>query len=145
MNEETIRQEILGLPALASLNGSLKTKIADIFVKNGILQKCAANTVLFRDGDATDDQGFVLLEGEIDVQKEGNPGLTAYAPDVIGEMAQLSPKRQRTATVTALTDLQVLRFSWPSISRAMQSALSEEESKAFTDALQEHAWKHFTE
>jgi len=145
MNEDAIRREISGMPAMAPLSGALKAKIADIFVNNGVLQKCAANTLLFRAGDATDDQGYILLEGEIDVTKEGNPPVTAYAPDLIGEMAQLNPTRQRTATVKALTDLQVLRFSWPSITKAVQSTLSADEAKSFTDALQQHAWRHFTE
>mgnify|MGYP002624130328 CR=1 FL=1 len=145
MNEDKVRQEIMRMRVLAPLNGGLRTKIANLLIAKGVPQKVAVNAVLFRAGDPSDDQGIVLLDGEINVEKEGNPGITAYAPDIIGEMAQMNPTRQRTATVTTQTEIKVLRFKWPALMKAAEAELSEAEFKSFTDALQENAWQHFTE
>jgi CRP-like cAMP-binding protein len=127
------------------LNAKLRAKVAELLVENGLPQTVPPNTVLFQAGDNSDDQGIVLIQGELSVEKEGNPGITAYAPDLLGEMAQLNPTRQRTATVTALTELSVLRFKWPAFTAAAQQTLTEDEVNAFTDALQQSAWTHFTQ
>ena len=143
MNKDKVRQAIVGMRVLSPLKTDLRSKIADILLDIGVPQRVAVRTTLFRAGDLTNDVGVLVVSGELDVEKEGQPPITAYAPDLIGEMAQLNPTRQRTATVTAATELEVLRFNWPAFTSSARSRLTDEEINAFTAALQEHAWAHF--
>jgi CRP-like cAMP-binding protein len=145
MDKNQARHAIVSMSALSSLNVGQRSNIADILLEVGKPLRVAANRTLFQRGDPSDDQAYLLIEGEITVEKEGNPGLTAYAPDLIGEMAQMNPARQRTATVTAATDLRVVRFSWGDFIKAASARLTEADLNAFTTALQDHAWRHFTE
>ncbi len=145
MNEDRVRAAIMQISALAPLNPSVRMKIANLFIAHGKPQKIAANTVLYRRGDASDDGGIVILDGELTIDKDGNVPVTAYGPDLLGEMAQINPTRQRTATVTTLTDVHALRFRWPAILQAVAATLSGAEVQSFSDALQQHAWNHFTE
>ena len=145
MDAKRVRHAIMSQPALAPLNTGQRSNIADILIEIGKPVRIPADSMLFRSGDPSDDQGYILVEGEITVVKEGHPELTAYAPDIIGEMAQLNPTRQRTATVTAATDVQAIGFAWRDFVRTASTRLSEADLKAFTEALQEHAWRHFTE
>ena len=101
--------------------------------------------VLFQKDDTATDIGIVLLEGEVSVIKIDTPEIIAYAPDLLGEMAQLNPAKQRTADVTAATQLQVLRFKWSDFKATAQQQLTQQELEKFTSALQEHAWQHFTQ
>lgn len=145
MDKNAARERILAMPVLAPLGPALREKIADVFLTMGAPERIPANTTLFTRGDASDGRGIVLLDGEVSVLKEGNPEVVALAPDLLGEMAQLNPTKQRTATVNAATDLVVMRFKWPTFTKAAQQKLSDEDIEAFTAALQEYAWQHFTE
>jgi CRP-like cAMP-binding protein len=145
MDKETVRKTVTNMTALGSLNLALRERIATIFLEISAPQRVAANTTLFRAGDVSNNVGLVLLEGELTIQKDGNLEVTAQAPDLIGEMAQLNPLRQRTATVVAATELKILRFTWPEFNKAALSKLSESELKSVTEALHQHAWRHFTE
>ncbi len=145
MDKNQARHAIVSMSALGPLNTGLRSKVADILMEIGKPLRVAATRTLFKAGDASDDHGYLLIEGELTIEKEGNPGLTAFAPDLIGEMAQLNPTRQRTATVTAATDLLVIRFTWGDFMRAATAKLTEADLTQFTAAMQEHAWRHFTE
>ena len=145
MDKETARQIVSGMAALSPLNASLRARVASIFLEISAPKRVAPDTTLFHAGDASNGMGVVLLEGELTIDKQENPSVTAYAPDLIGEMAQLNPTRQRTATVIAATELKVLTFTWQKFSEVAMTKLSEAELKSVTEALKAHAWRHFTE
>ncbi len=145
MTKEQAREQVLHLAVLNGLSPQLREKMADIFLSVASPQLVHMNTVLFKKGQASNDEGFVLLEGEVSVLKDGSPEFNAPAPDVLGEIAHISPTKQRSATVSAATDLKILRFKWSTLLNATQQSLAAEEIQQFTSALQEYAWKHFTE
>jgi len=145
MNKEQARERVLALTVLSMLTPQLRDRMADIFLTVAAPQKVAPNTMLFKKGQMSNDEGYVLLDGDISVQKEGVPEFTALAPDVLGEIAHISPTKQRSATVTAVTELKILRFKWSTLLAAAQQSLSAAEVQQFTSVLQEYAWKHFTE
>jgi CRP-like cAMP-binding protein len=62
-----------------------------------------AGTVLCKEG-ALGHEFFVIVDGTVEVTKEGRPLATRGAGDFIGEIALLTTSR-RTATVTATTPL----------------------------------------
>jgi CRP/FNR family transcriptional regulator, cyclic AMP receptor protein len=68
-------------------------------------------TVLCREGEIGQ-EFFVILEGEVDVKRKGKRLGTRGAGDFIGEIALLE-EIERTATVTAKTQLHVLVLTRP--------------------------------
>lgn len=145
MNKETARERIMAMPVLGALDAPLREAVADILLTVGTPEQVRANTTLFKRGDVSDGQGVVLLEGDVSVIKEDNPEVVAQSPDLLGEMAQLNPTKQRTATVTAATNLKIIRFKWPLFTQAAQQKLTDGQIERFTAALQDYAWQHFTE
>ena len=145
MTKEEARERVLQLGVLNGLPAPLREKMADIFLGVASPQRVPINTMLFKKGQASNDEGFVLLEGEVTVLKEGSPEFVASAPDVLGEIAHISPTKQRSATVSAASELKILRFKWSALLTAAQQSLGAAEVQQFTSALQEYAWKHFTE
>ena len=65
-----------------------------------------AGKVLIQEGERGR-EFFVIVEGEVEVRRKGRKVATLGPGNFVGEMALLS-KVPRTATVTALTDLDVL-------------------------------------
>src|SRR5258707_14453403 len=65
-----------------------------------------AGKVLIREGDRGR-EFFVIISGEVEVRRKGRRVATMGAGSFVGEMALLS-KAPRSATVTALTALDVL-------------------------------------
>ena len=145
MTKEEARERVLQLAVLSGLSPPLREKMGDIFLGVASPQRVAPNTVLFKKGQASNDEGFVVLDGEVRVLKDGSPEFTSPAPDVIGEIAHISPAKQRSATISAASELKILRFKWSTLLTAAQQSLGAAEVQQFTSALQEYAWKHFTE
>jgi CRP/FNR family transcriptional regulator, cyclic AMP receptor protein len=56
------------------------------------------------------DKAYVVLEGELDVRRQGEVVARLGAGDVVGEVA-IVQNRLRTATVVAATRLEVLHFT----------------------------------
>ena len=69
----------------------------------------AKGATLFVDGDAGD-AIIVVLEGQIDVSKEGQSLAQIGAGSVLGEMSLLGEGGKRTATATALADVKLLKI-----------------------------------
>ncbi len=67
---------------------------------------CRAGDVLVQEGRRGNEL-FVIVSGEAQVDHDGTTVATLKAGDYFGELAVLSPA-PRTATVTAITDMEVL-------------------------------------
>ena len=145
MTKEQARARVLELAVLAGLSASMRDRMAETLMSVGSPQNVPANTMIFKKGQASNDEGFVLLDGEVSVIKDGAPEILAPAPEIIGEIGHLSHTKQRSATVVAACELKVLRFKWSTLISTALQALSAEEAQQFTSALQEYAWRHFAE
>ncbi len=145
IDDPAIRSQIAELRLLSGLGRDLAVKMVDILASISKEESALTNTVLFTTGDPYSDDGYILIEGEISVLKEGFPEVVASAPELIGETARLSSARQRTATVTAATDLKLLHFEWSEFTRAAQTYLTDPELEKVSSAIQEYAWAHFTQ
>lgn len=75
----------------------------------------AAGTVLIREGEIGR-EFFVLLEGEVEVERQGKSLGTRDAGDFFGEIAVLE-QVPRTATVTARTPVRFLVLTRPAFRR----------------------------
>ncbi len=83
------------MPLLDELGSDLKTAI----LKNGQLKKVDANTTLIHEGD-TDDKIYFLIDGEVQISKEGQV-ITTRPNGFYGEGALLGKPRNADVTTTA--------------------------------------------
>lgn len=129
---ETIR----GLPLFSRIPEDTRVRLAEILRR-------VSKPVSYRDGDALISQralggqdGFVLLQGEVRVEKEGAEPIVLRAPALLGEMLQFNPRGQRTATVRAQGNAVALRFAWQEFYAQAKQALSEREQDALLEAIE---------
>ena len=145
MDTNQAREIVSTLSILPTLRPTPAEQVVDVFMNVSTLENMPPDTILFTKGDESIADGIILLEGEVSVMKEDFPEIVAAAPELLGEMGRLNPTAQRTATVTALTDLSILRFTWAAFTREARRLMSESELERVSTALQECAWQHFTQ
>ncbi len=145
MSTEEIIERIKAIGFMRSLDPALQNKVIEIFRTCSQGAPIKAGTPLFREGEATTNEGILFLSGAVLIRKTGAPEIEAHAPDLLGEMGQFNPTNKRTATVVAQTDLKVLRFDWKMFYEEAEKKLTQGERDKLSTALQDHAWKHFTE
>lgn len=145
MEPEKASEIIKKISFMHDLKPEGREKLATILSVLGPVKTLPAKTVLFRKGDKADNRGVILLEGQIDVEKDDAPEITADAPQLLGEMSQFSPNKIRTATVTAATELHVIEFKWSDLKTRAQENLSTNELNDLFSALEDYAWAHFTQ
>ena len=145
MDTNEAREIVSTLSILPTLRPTPAEQVVDVFMNVSTLENMPPDTILFTKGDESIADGIILLEGEVSVMKEDFPEIVAAAPELLGEMGCLNPTAQRTANVTALTDLTILRFTWAAFTREAGRLMSESELERVSTALQECAWQHFTQ
>jgi len=144
MHLSEIRAQIGKLPLLHELPEALRLPTAMLFLGVGHEMTATGGQVLLREGDPDDDTAFLLLEGAVSVTKEENPENTTEAPDLLGELVKFNPIHKRAATLRAMSDLKLLKFTWTAFFSAAESIFSEEQQTTLRDALADVAWQHFT-
>jgi CRP-like cAMP-binding protein len=88
-----------GVPLFEGLSKEQRSKVASLMTRLDL----PAGKVLARQGEIGR-EFLILLEGEVEVTRDGKKIATRVAGDYVGEIALLD-KRPRTATVTAKTDV----------------------------------------
>jgi CRP/FNR family transcriptional regulator, cyclic AMP receptor protein len=105
---------------------ALAEKLADL----GELAAIESGEILITQG-ADDNDIYFILSGEIDVSINGRHVAIRKAPDEVGEMAILNPSEPRSATLTAITNVVVLRVSEPDFTQLADEHLHIWKSVAF--------------
>jgi CRP-like cAMP-binding protein len=138
---------IADLSFLLDLDPALTEHVIQAFIDVGEPARLQQNASLLSEGDAGSDVGYIVLQGLVAVERSDGFRKTMPAPALLGEMKQFhfNTKEERTATVQAATDLQVLRFEWESFYEKLEACTTEEEREAFRVALRDYAWMHFLE
>ena len=145
MEDSPHTDQIMAIAAFASMDATLAQKVAEAFIACSRKERATPGRTLMSVGDSAVQDGIILLSGEISIAKEGSPEIIAIAPELMGEMAQINPARQRTATVTAHTDITLLHFTWRDFANEAGQRLTQDEFKKVSAALQDHAWRHTVE
>ncbi len=145
MDTNEARNIVSTLQILPSLRPTPAELVVEVLMNVSALEDIPTGTTLFTKGDESIADGIILLRGEVSVSKDGFPEIVAAAPELLGEMGRLNPTAQRTATVTALSDLNILRFTWAAFTREAGRLMSEADLEKLSTALQEYAWQHFTQ
>jgi len=135
------------LPVLLDFSDNQRYRIVNALMGCSEVARIQANACLFKEGDAESDFGFVLLDGAIRVENSNGFVKPVNPPALLGEMRQFNFEGSgiRAATVTAVEDIIVLRFSWSKLDLSLKALLNPEECEEFTKALQIHAWMHYLE
>ncbi|PCJ67096.1 MAG: hypothetical protein COA73_00315 [Candidatus Hydrogenedentota bacterium] len=145
MDSESIRKQLVDLPFFHSLDVGVRNVLAQVIQSVSKFDSVPAGTVLFKKGSQGADVGCIVLSGEIRIQKPEAPEIITSAPELLGEMKQVNPDAQRTATVDAQTDLEILKFKWDAFNTGIQNALSESDAQAVKQAIHDYAWQHISE
>ncbi len=142
MSLEQTELVLAGLPFMADLPKGLAQRFTEILIEVAEHATLADGTQLFAEGEHEPDLGYVLLSGEVQVEKSYASDSIASAPALLGEIKQFNPTSERTATVRALGDLDVLQFRWDELNAAIHASLKGPEQKTLRRALLDYAWKH---
>jgi CRP/FNR family transcriptional regulator, cyclic AMP receptor protein len=86
--------------------------MAKAFAKQAIIEEFADGQTLLKQ-EGTDSHLYMILDGEVGIEVNGNRVATSGAGVPIGEMALVDPKGGRSASVVAIKPTVVARFSRP--------------------------------
>ncbi len=145
MEPDAILAILAEIPFIESLPDSTRDGLTRIIVGVSSPETMEAGAVLFTQGEPGTDDGYFLVKGDIEVKKSGAAAAQIQAPELLGEMKQFNPVGLRTATVTAVTALELLAFKWIELQDALEAGLSADAFQAVEQALESYAWEHFTE
>lgn len=146
MSESDDLQKLLGLPLLRYVPNMPEATgqcIARLFLAVGQPATLSKGDILLRQGGLGGDVGFILLEGSVEVEKEGEKAVAVCSPALLGEMHQLNPRAQRTATVRAKGDATVLQFSWQEFYTRAKDTLAPEERLMLAESIERCVLERF--
>ena len=142
MSSEQTRRLLASLPFMDDLPKAVAQRFAEILIDSTERTTVVEGTQLFTEGEHEPDFGYVLLSGQVQVEKSYTSDSMTTAPALLGEIKQFNPTSERTATVRASGDLDVLQFRWDELNAAINATLKEPEQKILRKALLDYAWKH---
>ncbi|NUM56250.1 MAG: cyclic nucleotide-binding domain-containing protein [Candidatus Hydrogenedentes bacterium] len=138
------RKRLLLLPFITELPEPLRARIAMCLLWIGQPAQFAVGDAIFVQGDEDENTGCVLLQGEVEVLRGNQDAVRVQAPELLGEMQQLEPTAQRTATVQAIADAQTLLFSWHDFVVYSAVLLTTEEQIVLRDVIRNSAARRRT-
>lgn len=145
MSPDGNMETILQLQFMSSLSDIVQKTTCAVFEEVSSTGRIEKDTVLFTEGSVEPDVGYILLDGELTIQKTTSPEIQVFAPELIGEMKQFNPHGRRTATVIAATNIEAMRFAWSKFYDLLEQRLNESDLESVRHALEECAWQHFTD
>lgn len=135
-------QRILAkLPFLRRLPDATQERICILLEEISKKTTLAEGEKLLREGHLAFASGYILLEGTIQIEREGLDPIELDAPVMLGEISRFSQDDVRTATVHATSDGRLLRFSWDDLYEGAEQGLSKENNEAFRRAIERVVWK----
>lgn len=142
METDELRNILNGLPFMIEMPESLKQRVCKLFVAISKYVTIEKGTELFVEGDRDNDDGYIVLSGSVLVTKSYAGDSKAFAPVLIGEVKQFSPRSERTATVVANDDLETLHFTWTRFNEAVDATFDETDQEVLRKSLLGYAWLH---
>ena len=136
-------ERIAELSLWAAFPEGTRQRVAEAVNEVAHLLELEPGEVLFQEGALGGSAGCILLEGRVCVERAGAPPIRVDAPAILGEMQQFNPQAQRTATVRAEGEAQILKFAWQELYAHAKEALDEGEQSALLDAIEHKVWERF--
>lgn len=147
MTDHPLDGRIENLSLMLDLDPGIQQAFTTALKDVGRIAGVNKDDLLFSEGETSADEGYVVLKGSLAVESSSGFSNTLYAPVLVGEMKQFAfgDEDARTANVSALADLEVLRFDWNAFYESLGAQLGETKLAEFRDALRRYAWMHFLE
>jgi CRP-like cAMP-binding protein len=142
MDLNELRERLDQMLLLKEIPEAMREKVLMIFLRvaqQGIMKD---GEILFNAGDTEGDLAYVLLQGEVTVEKADSPIIDVPAPDLLGEIKSISTAQRRTATVKVKGKAQLLRFTWSNFNQAAGQLFNAAELDKLNSALEQLAWAH---
>lgn len=136
MEQLALLQTLIRLPLLQAAPDTTKTRLAELLLHVGEPITVSPGDALLHQGDLGGETGFILLRGEVTVERMGAPPATISAPALLGEIQQFNPRAQRTATVRASGPVEALKFAWQTLYAKANEMLSSDEQHLLMDVLE---------
>jgi len=127
---------LTSLPLLRNMPQAAQERIADLLLKTSHAIELPDGAALFKQGDLGSDTGFILLEGQVRIDREGVDPVMMNAPVLLGEIQQFNPRAQRTASVQAVGPIITRRFSWQALYENAKGALTPAEQRLLMDEIE---------
>lgn len=143
MNDSELADTLRKLPLLQSFSEDAKTRVAAVILRVSTIENVADGEPLIKQRTLGGHDGYVLLQGEVVVEKEASGPIVVKAPALLGEMLQFNPRAQRTATVRAHGHAATLRFSWEEFYSQARQILPESEQSLLMEAIERGVWERF--
>ena len=122
---------------LQELDAATRGLVCQILLSSTKAYTLAKGEVLYEMGAEDENTGAILVKGAMKVEVENDESIRVRAPELLGEMQQLSESGQRTATVSATEESVVLEFAWHDFVYMINGdpGLTEEQQIAVRDML----------
>lgn len=143
MTQSEDLQTLGGLPLVQHMPDETKERVASLLLDVSTLLTSFEDNTLLHQGWLGGDSGFVLLQGNVEIDREGASPVSMSAPALLGEMLQFNPRALRTATVLVKGEARVLRFVWQELYAQARQRLTETEQNMLMDGIEHSAWERF--
>ncbi|HPO15897.1 MAG TPA: hypothetical protein PLI09_20815 [Candidatus Hydrogenedentes bacterium] len=139
---EQVRQ-IMALPLFQSIPAATQQQYGELFLAVGEWTDLMDGEVLLHQGGLGGDTGYVLLKGNVVVERENMDPLVVPAPTLLGEMSQINPHAQRMATVSSKGRAEVLTFSWREFYAKAKAMLTQSDLFLLMECIERSVLKRF--
>jgi hypothetical protein len=142
-----MEDRVKDLSVLLELPDLLRNRVATTLLRVSTFSNLDSGTALYKEGDRSTDDGYVLLNGDVAINRSDGFATTLQAPAILGEMQQfhLANNACRIATVIAGRDVSVLHFAWDDLYNTLAGELTHDELNLVRDVLRSQAWMHYLE
>lgn len=138
------RRRLLLLPFIDELPGPMRERVAMVLLWIGQPAQFSVGDAIFVQGEEDENTGCVLLHGDVEVLRDHREAVHVKAPELLGEMQQLEPTAQRTATVQVTAEAHTLMFSWHDFVAYSGQLLTQDEQIVLRDVIRAAAARRQT-
>lgn len=141
MELQEIRKEILRVPVFKALPDAMHSRLLTGLLSTARTRPVTRGDFLFLQGERETDTGCLLLQGTVEVRREGETPVFVQAPDILGEMHLFTPQGQRTATVEVTVGGVVLEFEWREFGVISRNLFDKQELALLKKSIVDCAWR----
>lgn len=144
MDDKEVCKTICQLRFMQELPEDLREKVSAILQGISELRTVPQGKTWIREGEHTQNKGYILLKGSVGIRKADYPAHAEDAPELLGEIMQFNPAHLRAATVVAAEDSVLMSFLWDDFWASTARALPGPDQEKVKAAVGTFAWEHFT-
>ncbi len=138
-------ERTMALPLFEGLEEACRKPIAELLLRLSREMTLDDGEQLIQEGALGGTAGFILMAGQVLVERSGAAPITVCAPALLGEMQQFNPQSLRTASVCAQGEAVVLRFGWQELYAQARLELEETIQGLLLGAIERCVWERFHE